>query len=662
MNGIKRFAAAILCLLLCAPAFGAIAEGLTAGPVPVYLDQDGAILDREGSPVSREPADKIIYHDETLLVFLLDNRMLAKTSDDMLKHFGVQVCDPVWAGQDGCIYYVRENAPTTLMCMKPEAATGSTACTTEKPIQALRCGVNGVLVQVDGMEYLYVPALRRLIKQDIPANTRLIPGEKFEARLSDAGALSVVSRGEAEAKPLAQNVLASAVYGDSVYYLQALDAATRLMAYRTTADAVIRMYRFQEPLLESITAHESGVCVMGKNGALYFFPFGQYAPQLLCSWQDERGFVPRLESQGDLVVLYDVSFGQTLPYFVIDLSEGPSPTPVPAPDPTPAPTPVLSTLSRGSTGEAVRLFQERLKALGYPVGSADGIFGAATERAVRFVQSDLGRSQTGVADAALQRLVQASDAPVYAEYVTLRKGDSGIRVEEMQQRLRELYYTKEDVDGYYGSATSQAVERFQAQMKYTKKGDVFKASQIKALFKKSAPDCTRYFTLRQDDNAPVVKRLNARLKKLGYLKKSPGEAYSKKTVAAVKAFQAMAALPETGIADADTQRELFKKAAPTPTPTPDPTPMPPDVQAVSNAVVKTMRVWMTNNLGGAFDKVSAVLELQGRLRDLNYMVTEDINGVYNETTLNAVKAFQLDEGLKVNGKADKKTLRKLYGI
>ena len=179
MNGIKRFAAAILCLLLCAPAFGALAEGLTAGPVPVYLDQDGAILDREGSPVSREPADKIIYHDETLLVFLLDNRMLAKTSDDMLKHFGVQVCDPVWAGQDGCIYYVRENAPTTLMCMKPEAATGSTACTTEKPIQALRCGVNGVLVQVDGMEYLYVPALRRLIKQDIPANTRLIPGENI---------------------------------------------------------------------------------------------------------------------------------------------------------------------------------------------------------------------------------------------------------------------------------------------------------------------------------------------------------------------------------------------------------------------------------------------------------------------------------------------------
>ena len=39
MNGIKRFAAAILCLLLCATAFGALAEGLTAGPVPVYLDQ-----------------------------------------------------------------------------------------------------------------------------------------------------------------------------------------------------------------------------------------------------------------------------------------------------------------------------------------------------------------------------------------------------------------------------------------------------------------------------------------------------------------------------------------------------------------------------------------------------------------------------------------------
>jgi peptidoglycan hydrolase-like protein with peptidoglycan-binding domain len=86
------------------------------------------------------------------------------------------------------------------------------------------------------------------------------------------------------------------------------------------------------------------------------------------------------------------------------------------------------------------------------------------------------------------------------------------------------------------------------------------------------------------------------------------------------------------------------------------------VQAVSNAVVKTMRVWMTNNLGGAFDKVSAVQELQNRLCNLNYMEIADINGVYNEITLNAVKAFQLDEGLKVNGEANKKTLRKLYGM
>jgi murein L,D-transpeptidase YcbB/YkuD len=61
---------------------------------------------------------------------------------------------------------------------------------------------------------------------------------------------------------------------------------------------------------------------------------------------------------------------------------------------TPSATPAL--LRRGSGGEAVRDLQQALSALGYPV-KADGLFGPATERAVRAFQRDHGLGVDGVA-------------------------------------------------------------------------------------------------------------------------------------------------------------------------------------------------------------------------------------------------------------------------
>lgn len=74
----------------------------------------------------------------------------------------------------------------------------------------------------------------------------------------------------------------------------------------------------------------------------------------------------------------------------------PAPSPVYVPEPVySAPSPVQTSVSsqllyQGSSGADVRGLQEQLTALGYNLGSVDGIFGPKTAAALRQFQSDMG--------------------------------------------------------------------------------------------------------------------------------------------------------------------------------------------------------------------------------------------------------------------------------
>ena len=57
---------------------------------------------------------------------------------------------------------------------------------------------------------------------------------------------------------------------------------------------------------------------------------------------------------------------------------------------------VEQTLRRGSRGEAVKTVQQKLIRWGYLNGKADGIFGAATEKAVRYFQRKNGLKEDGI--------------------------------------------------------------------------------------------------------------------------------------------------------------------------------------------------------------------------------------------------------------------------
>lgn len=82
---------------------------------------------------------------------------------------------------------------------------------------------------------------------------------------------------------------------------------------------------------------------------------------------------------------------------------------------------VVFNLRRGSKGADVTRLQQALNALGYDCGEADGIFGAATEKAIRAFQADNGLAVDGIAGKVTQEALYAAESVPRATYtVTLR--------------------------------------------------------------------------------------------------------------------------------------------------------------------------------------------------------------------------------------------------
>lgn len=56
----------------------------------------------------------------------------------------------------------------------------------------------------------------------------------------------------------------------------------------------------------------------------------------------------------------------------------------------------MATIKRGAKGDAVKLLQQQLRALGYDPGAIDGVFGTRTDKAVKAFQSENGLDVDGI--------------------------------------------------------------------------------------------------------------------------------------------------------------------------------------------------------------------------------------------------------------------------
>ncbi|MDA3028758.1 MAG: peptidoglycan-binding protein [Actinomycetota bacterium] len=147
-------------------------------------------------------------------------------------------------------------------------------------------------------------------------------------------------------------------------------------------------------------------------------------------------------------------------------------------------------LRYGDWGDRVTAVQEALIAAGVSLrGGADGLFGRATESALRDFQSSVGIDASGVVDEATINALSAGaadEAPsaaavpaAYAQLVGLRPGALGDSVAALQRRLLDLgVRVRGGADGVFGPATSQSVKEFQSARGIEATGVVDEATAV----------------------------------------------------------------------------------------------------------------------------------------------------------------------------------------
>ena len=342
-------------------------------------------------------------------------------------------------------------------------------------------------------------------------------------------------------------------------------------------------------------------------------------------------------------------------------------------------------LQTGDTGKDVTVLQSALKELGFLDQTANGTFDAATAAALKaFQKANNIRQEAIAAPEVLKLIFEGKPLNSKGKKVTvntlpnrevseLHSGQMGEQVVDLQQRLQKLGMYTGEITGTYGTATANAVKKFQEAHKLTQDG-VAGAKTLRLLY--LLTDSTTSLTvtvtaspvpavtemtadnilvMRKGTKGTEVIRLQNRLKELGFFLGIADGVYSDAVAAAVKDFQKKSGLTQDGVAGVVTQQALYSDfavsiatAAPTETPMPG-TPAP--------IVLSTAPSLQTLKTGSKGDLVKA---LQTKLRELGYY-TGSIDGDYGSSTAAAVKEYQRRNGLTADGVAGEKTLAKLYG-
>lgn len=132
-------------------------------------------------------------------------------------------------------------------------------------------------------------------------------------------------------------------------------------------------------------------------------------------------------------------------------------------------------LQNGSHGNDVANMQMRLKAAGYLLGNADGIFGPKTKAAVIALQKDYNLKQDGKVGPqtwsiiktlnvgnAEPDVVEPGEPSVGPNVSRIEQGQTGARVKKLQQQLIQLGYLPSGADdGKFGPQTKKALQKFQ---------------------------------------------------------------------------------------------------------------------------------------------------------------------------------------------------------
>ena len=322
-----------------------------------------------------------------------------------------------------------------------------------------------------------------------------------------------------------------------------------------------------------------------------------------------------------------------------------------------------TTLEFGSRGSDVLQLQKALLELGFNPNGTDGKFGRGTETAVKAYQAARGLEVDGKAGTLTLTMLYGETSgesgtittPVTTNPNTLKYGDSGSRVTELQTALVKLGYNTNGVDGRFGAGTQRAVISFQKDNGLEADG-LAGTKTLELLYAKAngsgsssgsssgtSTGLTR--TLRRGYTGDDVIAVQERLKELGYYTGSIDGVYGSGSIAAATAVQKNNGLKVDGLTGQSTYAALFSSSA---------------VAAGSSSSSGSSSSGSSSTYVKlqSGDKGTEVKKLQQALKDLGYDVSAD--GTYGPITVAAVIAFQKLNGLDDDGIAGAKTQTVLY--
>ncbi|HIK04149.1 MAG TPA: peptidoglycan-binding protein [Trichormus sp. M33_DOE_039] len=274
----------------------------------------------------------------------------------------------------------------------------------------------------------------------------------------------------------------------------------------------------------------------------------------------------------------------------------------------------------GSSGANVTNIQRCLKQLGFLNAPVTGKFATLTQRAVIGFQRANRLTADGVVGngtrTALHRACQGRNASGDLQF-----GSRGTAVVQLQRNLKQLGYFNAPNTGYFGTATQQAVIRFQRSVAIGADGVV--GSRTAQAIRNAGSMGGRYPVLSEGSSGQDVIRLQQRLRQLGYFNANPTGNFKGITKNAVITFQRRAGLAATGVVNRQTWNALLGSA------------QNPGISGLSTQQVR---------------------DLQQRLRDLGYFKTNP-NGTVGPMTREAIMQFQRDYRLSADGVADVQVLQ-----
>jgi peptidoglycan hydrolase-like protein with peptidoglycan-binding domain len=295
--------------------------------------------------------------------------------------------------------------------------------------------------------------------------------------------------------------------------------------------------------------------------------------------------------------------------------------------------------SAGEVNPRVKEVQQILGEIGYDAGKADGRLGARTHRSIRSYQRDHGLTVDGqYSDELLAqlklRLAEARQAgglvfnDVQAHGVDLDPG-----VKQAQQMLGELGYDAGRPDGLLGVRTHRSIRSFQRDHGLAIDGQYSEAllAQLKSRLanvrqkRGMAVDGVRASAVGFN---PRIKELQQMLGELGYNVGRADGLLGAETHKSISAFQRDHGIEIDGQYSEALLAQLRSRLA--------------DVRREGNPVLADAQA-----PSGRFNP--GVKELQRLLGELGYDAGEP-DGLFGARTSSSIRAYQIDNGLAVNGR------------